>query len=425
MKTKGFLSVFGLGYVGAVTAACLADRGYRVIGVDAKKKKVSLINAGKSPIIEKGLDEIISRTVKKKMFFATTSYEYAVRNSSVSMLCIGTPSLQSGAIDLTYLENVSRQIGRVLGSLNRYHLIIVRSTMLPGTTEKIIIPLLEQSSSRKAFRDFGVLVNPEFMREGNSIEDFYAPAKVIIGGCNKRDLMAAKALYRFIKAPLVVTDIKTAEFTKYIDNMFHALKISFANEIGVLADKFGLDRSRAMEIFCMDKKSNISSRYLRPGFAFGGSCLPKDIKAILHKVRVEDLDAPLLEAILKSNDTHIYRALEKILRTGKKNIGMLGLSFKPGTDDLRESQMVKLAELLIGKGAKLKIYDKNVSLASITGANKLYIKKEIPHISSLLCSSINRVLNDSDVIVIGHSTKEFGEAVKKAKKGKIIIDLST
>ena len=424
MKTKGFFSVFGLGYVGAVTAACLADRGYRVIGVDVKKKKVSLINAGKSPIIEKGLDEIISRTVKKKMFFATTSCEYAVKNSSVSILCIGTPSLPNGAIDLEYLENVSRQIGRVLNSLNRYHLIIVRSTMLPGTTEKIIIPLLEQSSSRKAFRDFGVLVNPEFMREGNSVEDFYAPAKIIIGGCNKRDLMAAKALYKFIKAPFIATDIKTAEFTKYIDNMFHALKISFANEIGVLADKFGLDRAQAMEIFCMDKKSNISSRYLKPGFAFGGSCLPKDIKAILHKVRIEALDAPLLEAILKSNDTHIYRALEKILRTGKKNIGMLGLSFKPGTDDLRESQMVKLAELLIGKGAKLKIYDKNVSLASITGANKAYITKEIPHISSLLCGSINRVLNDSDVIVIGHCAKEFGEAVEKAKKDKIVIDLS-
>ena len=422
--TKKSLSVFGMGYVGLVTGACLAAKGCRVIGVDVNPKKVLLINKGKSPVIEKGMDKIVSKAVKAKMFSATTSARDAVLNTGISMICVGTPSMEDGRINVEHLRSVSEEIGKALRLVNRYHIIIVRSTVLPGTTENIVIPSLEKSSGKKAFRDFGVLVNPEFMREGESVEDFYYPAKIIVGSFNGRDKETMSLVYDFINMPIIDTDIKTAEFSKYLDNIFHALKISFANEIGELALNLGVDGKKAMELLCIDKKSNISARYLRPGFAFGGSCLPKDLKAALYRIRVGGLTLPLLESVQKSNDLCIQRIFEEIIKTKKKKIGMLGLSFKPGTDDLRESQMVQLAEYLIGKGFDLKIYDKNVSMARIMGANKVYIQKEIPHVSSLLCGSLEQVIKSSEVVVLGHPTQEFKNAVKGLKKGQILIDLT-
>ena len=424
IKMKKSLSVFGLGYVGLVTGACLANEGHHVIGVDTNPEKVSFINKGKSPVIEKGMDSIVLKTVKEKTFSATVSAMDAILNTEISMICVGTPSAEDGQINLQHLKDVSEEIGRVLKKINRYHIIIIRSTVLPGTSEDVVIPILEKYSSKKAFRDFGVLVNPEFMREGDSIKDFYHPAKIIAGAHDGRDKDAIRSIYNFLKMPIVYTDIRTAEFSKYLDNIFHALKISFANEIGELSIKLGLDGKKAMEILCMDKKSNISSRYLKPGFAFGGSCLPKDLKAALYKARSGGLNLPLIESVQKSNDLCIQRVFEAIMKTKKRKIGMLGLSFKPGTDDLRESQMVKLAEYLIGKGFQLKIYDKNVSMAKIMGANKAYIQKEIPHISSLLRKSLDEVINSSEVIIVGHDTKEFKSAVKHLKNDKILIDLT-
>ena len=418
------IAVFGLGYVGAVTGACLAKKGHLVIGVDINKRKVGAINKGYSPIIEKGLDRIISSTVKNKHFIAVTSAREAVLKTDIGMVCVGTPSVESGAINIDHLKTVVREIGDALNGLDRFYTVVIRSTVLPGTIENILIPIIEEASGRKSGRDFGICANPEFMREGNSLEDFFKPAKTIIGAAGKKEKEMLKKLYSFVKTTLLVTDIKTAEFSKYLDNAFHGLKISFANEMASMAKKMGVEPIKAMEIFCKDKVSNISPRYLRPGFSFGGSCLPKDIKAMLYKAKMENVEMPLMGSILKSNGMHIDNAVKDILKTGKRNIGMLGLSFKAGTDDLRESQLVRLAELLIGKGFKLKIYDKNVSMAKIMGANKAYIQKEIPHISSLLCKSLDEVIRDSEVIVAGHDTKEFNKAVKNLRKEQILMKLT-
>ncbi|PIW68714.1 MAG: GDP-mannose dehydrogenase [Candidatus Omnitrophica bacterium CG12_big_fil_rev_8_21_14_0_65_42_8] len=417
------IAVFGLGYVGAVTAACFAKEGHLVIGVDINKHKVDAINKGHSPIIEKGLGELICKCVKNKRFSAATSATEAVLKTDIGMVCVGTPSMESGAINIEHLKIAVREIGEALNGLGRFYTIVIRSTALPGTIEDILTPILEQSSGRKSGRDFGICANPEFMREGNSLEDFYKPAKTIIGTAGKKEKEILEKLYSFTKTTLIATDIKTAEFSKYLDNTFHGLKISFANEMAGMAKKMGVEPIKAMEIFCKDRISNISPRYLKPGFSFGGSCLPKDIRAVLYKARTEDIDIPLIGSILESNDIQIDDAARMILKTGKRKIGLLGLSFKPGTDDLRESQLVRLAEILIGKGLKLRIYDKNVSMAKLVGTNKAYINKEIPYISSLLCRTIDEAVKGSEVIVIGHGLKEFRDAAKKYYKGRIIIDL--
>ena len=423
--SKGIkIAIFGLGYVGTVTGACLAKKGHFVMGVDINKDKVDAINKGKSPIIEKGLDRILLSVAKNRRFLCTTSVRDAILNTDMAMICVGTPAAESGAINTEHLESVVTEIAKILKTRSKFYTVIIRSTMLPGTTEEIIVPVLEKVSGKKIDRDFGVCVNPEFMREGNSLEDFYSPAKTVIGIRTKREERLLRRLLGFVKAPLIVTDVKTAEMCKYLDNIFHALKICFANEIDVMCKTVGVNSKEVMDIFCKDKVSNISARYLMPGFAFGGSCLPKDIKAMLYKAKIEDLQVPLMESILRSNDTHIQKAFRSILKTGKKKIAMLGLSFKPGTDDLRESQMVRLAELLIGKGFQLRIYDKNVSLSKIIGGNRNYINKEIPHISSLLCSSLDKTMKGAEVIVIGHDTKEFKKAAKRFGTNKILIDLT-
>ncbi|MEK6733189.1 MAG: nucleotide sugar dehydrogenase [Candidatus Omnitrophota bacterium] len=417
------IAIFGLGYVGTVTGACFAMQGHKVVGVDINSEKVKAINQGKSPIIERELDDVIASGVKAGNFSGASSTKEAIAKTDMAMICVGTPSMESGAINVGHLKSVAEDIGKALKNMGRFYTIVIRSTVLPGTTEDVLIPAIEQASGKKLDKGFAVCVNPEFMREGNSLEDFYKPAKTIIGAASEREADLLKRLYSFTQAPIIVSDIKTAEFSKYLDNVFHGLKISFANEIGNIAKKSGLDPVKAMEIFCKDTVSNISPRYLKPGFAFGGSCLPKDIKALLYKAKTQDLDIPLINSILRSNDMQVDIVARDILRTGKKKIGMLGLSFKPGTDDLRESQLVRLAEILIGKGLKLKIYDKNIAMAKLVGANRKYINKEIPHISSLLCKRINEAIRDSELIILGHDTKEFKEAVKKLKKPQILMKL--
>jgi GDP-mannose 6-dehydrogenase len=418
------ISIFGLGYVGLVTGVCLAKLRHNVIGVDINPTKVKLIQQKKSPIIEKDLPELLEEVTSKRLFRATQNTSEAVSQSDISLICVGTPSDNNGNLDLTYVKRVCKEIGEALRSKSTYQLIVVRSTILPGSVEGVIIPALEEASRKKVGSDYGVCYNPEFMREGSSIYDFNHPPMTVIGGNNKRDIDAVAALYKEIDAPLIKTNYRVAEAVKYVCNTFHALKISFANEIGSICKKLKIDSHEVMEIFCRDQKLNISTAYLKPGFAFGGSCLPKDLRALLYKAKELDLTLPLLSSILPSNQEHIQRTLNMIYQFKKKKIGVLGLSFKPGTDDLRESPMVTLVETLIGKGFQVKIYDRNISMARLTGANKQYIEKEIPHISSILAKEIKEVISFSDVIIVGNAEDEFREAITKIKPTKILIDLA-
>lgn len=413
------INIYGMGYVGCVSAACLANNGHDVIGVDIDKLKVDIINNGGSPIVEPGLGESIKKAVESKKLKATTSNPDP---GNISMLCVGTPSNDNGSLRLQYIDRVSENIGDFLRKINNYHVIVIRSTVLPGTIEGRIIPVIEKRSMKKAGSDFGVCMNPEFMREGTSIKDFYNPPFTVIGEIDKQSGEMIEKLYSNVKAPLIRTNIKSAEMLKYACNTFHALKVTFANEIGNICKKLNINSHDVMDIFCRDEKLNLSKYYLKPGFAFGGSCLPKDLKAILYKAKELDLEIPLLSSILPSNNNQIEVAYKMLADTGKKKIGILGLSFKPGTDDLRESPIVELVEKLIGKGFDINIYDKEVSLAKIFGSNKKYIEEAIPHISSLMKESWKDVIDNSEVIVVTKNDKEFKDLLAHTN-GKIIIDL--
>jgi len=417
------VSVFGLGYVGTVTAASLADAGHRVIGLDVNADKVAMINAGRSPVIEPGLQELIGDAAAKELLSATVDVEEAVLDSDVSLICVGTPSRKNGGLELTYLERVSEQIGKALRKKDGYHVVVVRSTVLPGTTHDLVIPTLEAASGKKYGTDFGVSVNPEFLREGSAIKDFREPPLTLIGHNHAADASGTMALYSSLEAPLVSTSIRVAEMVKYASNTWHALKVCFANEIGNVCKRVNVDSHELMEIFCQDTKLNLSSYYLKPGFAFGGSCLPKDVRALQYKAKELDLDLPVISSILPSNRLQIERALSQIIDTGARRIGMLGFSFKAGTDDLRESPLVILAEALLGKGYQLKIYDKYVSQAKLVGANREYIEQQIPHLSSLLCQSVEEVVSSSDVIVIGNKSEEFLQAIEQVNEAQTIVDL--
>ncbi|HMC78817.1 MAG TPA: UDP-glucose/GDP-mannose dehydrogenase family protein [Vicinamibacterales bacterium] len=417
------VSVFGLGYVGSVSAACFAEDGHEVVGVDVAAAKVQSLNEGRSPIVEKGLDELIRGNTANGRLRATTSTAEAVRATDLSLICVGTPSRKNGSLDLTYLERVAEQIGEALKDKDDYHVVVVRSTVLPGTTHDVVIPALERTSGKKYGTGFGVTVNPEFLREGTAIHDFRNPPLTLVGHNYQSDAEPTKALYAKVEAPMETTTIRTAEMMKYASNTWHALKVTFANEIGNVCKRVGIDSHEVMNIFCKDEKLNLSSYYMKPGFAFGGSCLPKDVRALQYRAKEVDLDMPVIQAILGSNQLQIQHAIDEIVDTGKKRVGLLGFSFKAGTDDLRESPIVILAEALLGKGFQLSIYDKNVSLARLVGANKDYINKQIPHLSSLLSESIDEVLDTSDVIVVGNGAPEFGEALKKTRDNHIILDL--
>ncbi|HEV8429186.1 MAG TPA: UDP-glucose/GDP-mannose dehydrogenase family protein [Pyrinomonadaceae bacterium] len=417
------LSVFGIGYVGCVSAGCFAKEGHNVIAVDVNPTKVGIINEGRSPIVEPGIAEVIAEAVADGRLSAITDSFEAVQRSEMSLICVGTPGKPNGSLDLRYVTRVCQEIGRALKEKTEWHTVVVRSTMLPGTTAEIVIPALESTSNKKAGKDFGVAVNPEFLREGTSLKDFYAPPFTVIGAQDSETASAVQQLYAGIDAPLHVTPIPTAEMLKYVCNSFHALKVSFANEIGNICKELDVDSHEVMEIFCHDTKLNLSPYYLKPGFAFGGSCLPKDLRAISYKAKELDVEVPVLSAILPSNRLQIERALNMVTQTGRKRIGVLGFSFKAGTDDLRESPMVNLIETLIGKGYQLSIYDRDVSLARLFGANKEYIEREIPHISQLMCESIAQVVEQSDVIIIGNKAAEFQELKNSGREDQTVIDL--
>ena len=417
------ICVLGLGYVGAVSAACLSQEGHEVIGVDPESAKVDLINAGKSPIIEKDVGSIIEKQVAAGRLVATTDVAAAVGQADLSIVCVGTPSRANGDIELNFVRRVCEQIGTALRHHQGAPAVVIRSTMLPGTMRNVVIPALEASSGRRAGVEFGVCINPEFLREGTAVHDYYNPPKTVIGELNRAsgDLLAT--LYARIAAPLIRTDVETAEMVKYADNAWHALKVGFANEIGNLCKGVEVDSHRVMDIFCQDTKLNLSPYYLKPGFAFGGSCLPKDLRALLYKAKTLDVSVPILSAILPSNEQQLERGLRAVIEMGSKKVGILGFSFKAGTDDLRESPVVDLTERLIGKGYDLRIYDRNVNLARIHGANRDYILNHIPHISRLMVSSIDEVLDHARTIVIGNSAAEFRDVPRRLGDGQSIIDL--
>jgi GDP-mannose 6-dehydrogenase len=417
------VSVFGLGYVGSVSAASLAADGHEVVGVDVNPDKVDAVNAGRSPIVEPGLEDLLARAVSDRRLRATIDTADAVRSTEVSLLCVGTPSRRNGSLDLTYLERVCEQIGRELSALSHYHVVVVRSTVLPGATHDLVIPAIERHSGKKYGDGFGVSVNPEFLREGTALKDFRKPPLTLVGHNHAADASGTIALYQAIDAPLVTTSIRVAEMMKYTSNTWHALKVCFANEIGNMCKRLGVDSHEVMEIFCRDEKLNISSYYLKPGFAFGGSCLPKDVRALQYRAKELDVDLPVISQILPSNRQQIQYGLDQVLETGRKKIGLLGFSFKAGTDDLRESPIVILAEALLGKGLSLKIYDKNVSMAKLVGANREYIVNQIPHLSSLLCQTIEEVVSDSEVIVVGNQSPEFVAALAQTRADQVVIDL--
>ena len=417
------VSILGLGYVGSVSAASFAEDGHRVIGVDVNAEKVASINEGRSPIVEKGLDELIQRNVRSGALRATTSTSEAVHATDLSLICVGTPSRRNGSLDLTYLQRVCEEIGGALKEKSSYHVVVVRSTVLPGTTHEVVIPALERTSGKQYGTAFGVTVNPEFLREGTAIQDFRNPPLTLVGHNYRSDAEPTAALYANVDAPVVTTSIRTAEMIKYASNTWHALKVCFANEIGNLCKRLDIDSHEVMDIFCRDAKLNLSAYYMKPGFAFGGSCLPKDVRAMQYRAKEVDLDMPVIQAILPSNGLQIQHAIEQVIQTGRKRIGLLGFSFKAGTDDLRESPIVILAEALLGKGYQLSIYDRNVALARLVGANKAYIEEQIPHLSSLLCETIDGVLDTSEVLVVGNGAPEFADALRKTRPDQIVIDL--
>jgi GDP-mannose 6-dehydrogenase len=417
------ISIFGLGYVGCVTAACLAKDNHTVIGVDVNPMKVELLKSGRSPVVEPGLDEIVCEVVRNGRLQVSLDSEAAVHQSEISLICVGTPSNENGSLKVEYVENVCREIGTALATKQSYHLVVIRSTVLPGTVEGKLIPLLEKHSGLKAAKDFGVCMNPEFLREGSAINDYFHPSLIVVGEIDQHSGDIMQEMYSPLVVPVTRTKIRVAEMVKYTSNAYHALKVVFANEIGKLSKANGIDGQEVMHIFVQDHQLNISSTYLNPGFAFGGSCLPKDLRAILYRAKELDVDCPLLSAVIPSNQKQVEYAIRLIEKTGSKNIGILGLSFKADTDDLRESPMITLAETLLGRGYQISIYDEKLNLSKLVGANKIYLEKELPHIASLMCSSIEQLLSQSQVVVITNGSKNFRSVPKLMHSGQTIIDL--
>ena len=417
------ISIFGLGYVGAVAAGCLCRDGHTVIGVDPSQVKVDLINDSQTPVIEAQIGNIIAEAVRDGTLRATTDVHTAVRESEMSMICVGTPSQINGNLDLHYVRHVCEEIGAALSEKSDFHVVVARSTMLPGTMRDVVIPTLEEFSGKRAGIDFGVCNNPEFLREGTAVYDYYHPPKTVIGETDDRSGDILAQLYADLEAPLIRTDVETAEMVKYTDNVWHALKVGFANEIGNISKAVGIDGHRVMEIFCHDTKLNLSPYYLKPGFAFGGSCLPKDVRALCYKARSLDLDLPILNSIMSSNERQIERGLKMVMDKGDKKVGILGFSFKAGTDDLRESPLVELVERLLGKGYDVRLYDHNVNIASLVGANRDYILNHIPHISRLMEDSVAKVLAHAGTVVIGNGDPAFKDVHSSLRTGQSMVDL--
>jgi len=417
------VSIFGLGYVGSVSAACLASMGHRVLGVDVSSAKVEMIESGRTPIIEARMPELVAEGHAACRLHATTDPNLAVRDSDISFVCVGTPSLRSGKLDLSHIEKVAGEIGSALCEKKSHHVVVLRSTVLPGTTESLVIPILERASGRRAGSDFTVCYNPEFMREGSAVADFFQPPYTILGAQNAEHLAPVRELYQGLSGAVFETTITAAEMAKYVSNAFHAVKVGFANEVGTLCKHLGVDTQTVTRIFTSDNKLNISSAYLSPGFAFGGSCLPKDLRALAYKAKELDLSLPLLESILPSNAEHVERTVEIVLRSNKKKISVLGLSFKAGTDDLRESPQVQLIKRLLGEGCQLRIWDKDVSLGRLAGSNRQYIEEVIPHIGSLLSTDLDEVVRSGEIVIIGTKSAVKSELTKLLKPGQVVVDL--
>lgn len=418
------ISVFGLGYVGCVTAACLARAGHRVIGVDIDEEKVSLVTAGLAPVVEPGLGPVLAEAVRSGALRATIAADDAVAASEAALICVGTPSRAHGHADLGALQAVSGEIGRALRGRSRPFTVVVRSTVPPGTTERVVIPALTEAAGQAIGDGLRVAVNPEFMREGSSLRDFQHPPLVVAGCDDDAVAHGLRELYGGVDAPFVQTSIRAAEMVKYVSNAFHALKVCFANEIADLCATLDVDAHEVMRIFLSDHTLNISQAYLRPGFAFGGSCLPKDVRALVAMGRAAEVPAPVLSAILPSNEGQIRRGIETVLAARRRRVGVVGLAFKPGTDDLRESPLVTLVEALIGKGLKVRILDPNVAVARLVGANRRAIEEEIPHIASLMCGSVDELLAHAEVLVIGSAGTEAAQALAGAHEDQIIVDLT-
>lgn len=417
------ISIFGLGYVGCVSASCLAADGHHVVGVDVDPVKVDLINAGRSPMVEQGLGELIARGISSGHLRATDDGTEAIQHSDLSFVCVGTPSATDGRLDLQYVQRVAADIGKALRRKSGYHVVVVRSTMLPGSTEGSVKPALEQMSGRRVGADVGLVCNPEFLREGSAIADFYEPPRTVIGELDRKSGDPVAELFTDLDSPLIRTDIRTAEMVKYADNAFHALKIAFANEIGVLCRAEGIDSHQLMDIFCRDTKLNLSRKYLRPGYAFGGSCLPKDLRALTYRASERGVTTPVLRSVLESNEYHKRRGLELVRDTGKKQVAVLGLSFKPNTDDLRESPAVELIEALTNEGYRVQVYDRNVALTRLSGTNKDYIEREIPHIASLMVPDLNAALADAEAVVVTSDDEEFHGVPALLRPDQVLVDL--
>jgi GDP-mannose 6-dehydrogenase len=416
------ISLFGLGYVGSVSAACFAHMGHKVTGVDISRTKVEMLDSGRTPIIEARMEELVAAANKSCRLHATNDSVAAVLASDISFVCVGTPSLRSGKLDLSHVEHVSREIGSALKQKSSFHTVVLRSTVLPGTTETLMIPAIEQTSGKKCGVDFAVCYNPEFMREGSAVADFLQPPYTIFGSQNPEHLAPLRELYKEIPGTVFETSIRVAEMVKYVSNLYHAVKVGFANEVGTLCKHLAVESDQVTKIFMSDTKLNISSAYLSPGFAFGGSCLPKDLRAITHRAKELDLELPMLESLMPSNAQHIERGVEAVLRTGKRKIAMLGLSFKAGTDDLRESPQVQLIKRLLGEGCQIKIWDRDVSLARLAGSNRQYIEEVIPHIGSLLSADMPQVVDGAEVVIVGTKIDK-AELAKLLKPVQTVIDL--
>lgn len=418
------VSVFGLGYVGCVSAACFAKEGHSVVGVDVSATKVELINSGRATIVEEGIGELVQQMHAAGRLRATTDAAEAVRATEISLVAVGTPSRPNGSLDLSYVERVCTQIGEALRNKDDVHVVVIRSTVLPGTIHDVVIPALERASGKRAGEGFHAVSNPEFLREGSSIKDFYDPPFTLIGADDREAAERVRMLYAAIEAPVHIVDTRVAEMVKYACNAFHGLKVGFANEIGNIAKALGVDSHEVMRLVCEDRKLNISPAYLRPGFAFGGSCLPKDLRAVTYRAQELDVEVPILRATLESNRKQIERAYHMVMATGNRRIGVLGLAFKPGTDDLRESPMVTLIEMLIGKGMELAIYDGHVSQAQLIGSNREFIEREIPHIWSLMKPSVDDVLAASETLVIGNASGEFRALGDRLNGQHAVVDLA-
>jgi GDP-mannose 6-dehydrogenase len=418
------ISIFGLGYVGAVSLACLARDGHRVIGVDIDPVKLDLIRSRKSPILEEGIQELMRDVVDSGRVSVTDDTEWAIQNTEVSFVCVGTPSASNGSQDLSAIMRLAEQIGVALKSKRAFHTIVVRSTVQPGTLEEKLEPILERFSGKKSGVDFGLAFQPEFLREGSSIRDYDHPPYTIVGANCEAAINAVQSIFQHLEARFLVTSIRVAETLKMSCNAFHALKITFANEIGRVSESLGIDSHEVMRLVCADTRLNISAAYMKPGFAFGGSCLPKDLRALQQIATQNDIEIPMLASLLTSNRVHIDHAVEKILKLGRPKVGMLGLSFKTGTDDLRESPLVMVAKRLIGEGCELRIFDPEVQLSRLLGANRSYIESHIPHIGSLLCDNIGCMIDPSEVILVGLQQSALNDELEaRVRADQTLIDL--